>query len=129
MATGLRQARPGAACGHSLPCGLQRGAWQRPRIATSQLSQPPRLHSACAARNGSLCVPTRQRLAHREEGRPARRSVVARSGGDESSLFSLGLDFLTFLSATVLVVPLFKSLRLSPVLGFLFAGVVLKQLG
>ncbi|GLC53047.1 hypothetical protein PLESTB_000702300 [Pleodorina starrii] len=44
-------------------------------------------------------------------------------------LLPLGLDFLTFLSATVLVIPLFKSLKLSPVLGFLFSGVVLKQLG
>ncbi|KAG2435789.1 hypothetical protein HXX76_006985 [Chlamydomonas incerta] len=44
-------------------------------------------------------------------------------------LVPLGLDFLTFLSATVLVIPLFKSLKLSPVLGFLFSGVVLKQLG
>lgn len=44
-------------------------------------------------------------------------------------LVPLGLDFLTFLSATVLVIPLFKSLKLSPILGFLFSGVVLKQLG
>ncbi|KAG2498210.1 hypothetical protein HYH03_003961 [Edaphochlamys debaryana] len=44
-------------------------------------------------------------------------------------LVPLGLDFLTFLASTVLVIPLFKSLKLSPILGFLFSGVVLKQLG
>ena len=40
-----------------------------------------------------------------------------------------GLDFLTFLAATVLVIPVFKSAKQSPVLGFLFAGVVMGQLG
>jgi Kef-type K+ transport system membrane component KefB/voltage-gated potassium channel Kch len=44
-------------------------------------------------------------------------------------LLPLGLDFLTFLAATVLVVPAFKSARVSPVLGFLFSGLVLGQLG
>lgn len=41
----------------------------------------------------------------------------------------LGLDFLTFLATTVLVIPLFKSVKASPILGFLFSGVVLGQLG
>ncbi|GFH24862.1 predicted protein, partial [Haematococcus lacustris] len=36
---------------------------------------------------------------------------------------------LTFLGSTVVVVPLFKKLKLSPVLGFLFSGVMLQQLG
>ena len=44
-------------------------------------------------------------------------------------LLPLGLDFLTFLAATVLVVPVFKSAKVSPVLGFLFSGLVLGQLG
>ncbi|MEW5319391.1 MAG: hypothetical protein WDW38_010547 [Sanguina aurantia] len=44
-------------------------------------------------------------------------------------LLPLGLDFLTFLGATVLVIPVFKSLKISPVLGFLFSGLVLQQLG
>ena len=30
----------------------------------------------------------------------------------------LGLDFLTFLATTVLVIPLFKSVKASPVLGY-----------
>ena len=41
----------------------------------------------------------------------------------------LGLDFLTFLAATVLVIPTFKSAKISPVLGFLFSGLLLGQLG
>jgi Kef-type K+ transport system membrane component KefB len=42
---------------------------------------------------------------------------------------SLGLDTLTFLAATVLIIPAFKSIKVSPVIGFLGAGVVLNQLG
>ncbi|GFR52486.1 hypothetical protein Agub_g15056, partial [Astrephomene gubernaculifera] len=57
------------------------------------------------------------------------RGQVIMASSESSMLLPLGLDFLTFLSATVLVIPLFKSLKLSPVLGFLFSGVVLKQLG
>jgi hypothetical protein len=38
------------------------------------------------------------------------------AGGD-GSLVPLGLDFLTFLATTVLVIPLFKSVKASPVLG------------
>ena len=34
-----------------------------------------------------------------------------------------------FLAATVLVIPIFKSVKASPVLGFLFTGLVLGQLG
>ncbi|CAA0806746.1 K(+) efflux antiporter 3- chloroplastic [Striga hermonthica] len=41
----------------------------------------------------------------------------------------LGLDTLTFLAVTVLVVPGFKMIKASPILGFFFAGVVLNQLG
>ena len=39
----------------------------------------------------------------------------------------LGLDSLTFLASVVLVVPLFKSIKVSPVLGFLLAGIVLDR--
>eukprot|EP00873_Tetraselmis_striata_P045761 jgi/Tetstr1/466025/TSEL_010616.t1 len=52
---------------------------------------------------------------------------MARAGVDP--LIPLGYDFLTFLAATVLVVPLFKRANVSPVLGYLFVGVILNQLG
>ncbi len=45
------------------------------------------------------------------------------------ALVALGADVLLFLGATVLVVPLFKSANQSPVLGYLFAGLVMGQLG
>ncbi|XP_073292587.1 K(+) efflux antiporter 3, chloroplastic-like isoform X2 [Primulina huaijiensis] len=41
----------------------------------------------------------------------------------------LGMDTLTFLAVTVLVVPAFKKIKASPILGFFFAGIVLNQLG
>jgi Kef-type K+ transport system membrane component KefB/voltage-gated potassium channel Kch len=46
-----------------------------------------------------------------------------------STIADLGLDGLTFLGAVVLVVPLFKSIKASPVLGFLLAGVLCDQFG
>ncbi|XP_041011571.1 K(+) efflux antiporter 3, chloroplastic-like isoform X2 [Juglans microcarpa x Juglans regia] len=41
----------------------------------------------------------------------------------------LGSDTLTFLAVTVLVVPAFKIIRASPILGFFFGGIVLNQFG
>ncbi|URE45761.1 TrkA-N domain [Musa troglodytarum] len=41
----------------------------------------------------------------------------------------LGFDTLTFLAVTVLVVPAFKMIKASPILGFFCAGVVLNQFG
>ncbi|KAK4802114.1 hypothetical protein SAY86_000317 [Trapa natans] len=41
----------------------------------------------------------------------------------------LGFDTLTFLAVTVMVVPTFKILKASPILGFFFAGIVLNQFG
>lgn len=60
---------------------------------------------------------------------PARRRRVAMQAVYGDPLVNLGTDFLTFLIATVLVVPVFKSAKQSPVLGYLFAGLVLGQLG
>ncbi|KAL6758236.1 Sodium/hydrogen exchanger family-domain-containing protein [Haematococcus lacustris] len=58
-----------------------------------------------------------------QRGEPQR----VRSSG--AAILPLGFDILTFLGSTVVVVPLFKKLKLSPVLGFLFSGVMLQQLG
>lgn len=70
-------------------------------------------------------------------GRPARLwsrksrrfSSRTHSSLQEEVLLPLGLDFLTFLAATVIVIPVFKSVKASPVLGFLFSGLILGQLG
>eukprot|EP00271_Cylindrocystis_brebissonii_P002313 TRINITY_DN12842_c0_g6_i1.p1 TRINITY_DN12842_c0_g6~~TRINITY_DN12842_c0_g6_i1.p1 ORF type:complete len:1052 (+),score=209.97 TRINITY_DN12842_c0_g6_i1:519-3674(+) len=50
-------------------------------------------------------------------------------GGAVEVIENLGLDALTFLVATVLVIPTFKSIKASPVLGFLLSGVFLSQFG
>jgi predicted Kef-type K+ transport protein len=39
----------------------------------------------------------------------------------------LGYDFLKFLAAFVLITPIFKRMNVSPVLGFLLAGVILRR--
>lgn len=41
----------------------------------------------------------------------------------------LGLDTMTFFAVTVMVVPAFKVIKASPILGFFFAGIVLNQFG
>lgn len=46
-----------------------------------------------------------------------------------TGIIPLGYDFLTFLTTTVMVVPTCKYLKISPVLGFLAAGVALEQAG
>ncbi|WIA33402.1 hypothetical protein OEZ86_006536 [Tetradesmus obliquus] len=46
-----------------------------------------------------------------------------------TGIIPLGYDFLTFLATTVAVVPTCKFLKVSPVLGFLAAGVALEQAG
>lgn len=62
------------------------------------------------------------------QNRSRRHSLVLTHAAADP-LVPLGLDFLTFLAATVLVIPLFKSVKASPVLGFLFSGLLLGQLG
>ncbi|RDX96033.1 K(+) efflux antiporter 3, chloroplastic, partial [Mucuna pruriens] len=47
--------------------------------------------------------------------------------GAHEVINDLGLDTLTFLAVTVLIVPTFKLIKASPILGFFFAGVVLNQ--
>lgn len=58
-----------------------------------------------------------------------RSPVLVKASAVDNALVPLGLDFLTFLAATVLVIPIFKSVKASPVLGFLFSGLLLGQLG
>lgn len=106
--------------------------------ASSQLT---RRHSPCVAvpmqqqqqrRSQQPCslVPAPQPVPLGLPPLPARRPRrVAMHAVYGDPLVNLGTDFLTFLIATVLVVPVFKSAKQSPVLGYLFAGLVLGQLG
>ncbi|XP_024364445.1 K(+) efflux antiporter 3, chloroplastic isoform X2 [Physcomitrium patens] len=64
---------------------------------------------------------------------PSRKKLVVKAQVTELAsgldvINNLGLDTLTFLGATVLIVPAFKAIKQSPILGFLLAGVVLNQL-
>ncbi|XP_024533547.1 K(+) efflux antiporter 3, chloroplastic isoform X5 [Selaginella moellendorffii] len=63
--------------------------------------------------------------------RRPRQAIVIHGAMDVSleTINDLGLDTLTFLVATVLVVPSFKAFKASPILGFLLSGVVMNQLG
>jgi hypothetical protein len=61
----------------------------------------------------------------RQRQQPARH-VAARSSGE---LTLLAQDVLYFLGASVVVLPVFRALKVSPVLGFLLSGFVLNQLG
>lgn len=85
-------------------------------ISGDKVCRPSKL----AGRRGTL-APSRKHLIQRG------RELIAYAAPDP--LVSLGNDFLLFLGATVLVVPLFKSAKQSPVLGYLFAGLVMGQLG
>ena len=62
-------------------------------------------------------------------GAATKRGMGVKTRATPDALVALGSDFLLFLGATVLVVPVFKSANQSPVLGYLFAGVVMGQLG
>lgn len=89
-----------------------------PATPPSQPRLPPR-----QVRPGGLKRPGRAPRTRPSLPPPAASPAAA------DVLLPLGLDFLTFLAATVLVVPVFKSAKVSPVLGFLFSGLVLGQLG
>ena len=54
---------------------------------------------------------------------------LAETGGETSSLIPLGNDLLIFLMATIVIVPAFKVLKASPVVGFLAAGLLLGPAG
>lgn len=73
-----------------------------------------------SSRNG------RDRMSLSQNGR-RRRIVEAKSMS--SLLESLRFDLLLYLSTTVVMVPVCKSLKVSPILGFLLSGFVFSELG
>ncbi|KAG6710909.1 hypothetical protein I3842_05G027000 [Carya illinoinensis] len=73
---------------------------------------------------GGFCF--NHRLAPRERSRVYAAIDVANA---LEVINDLGSDTLTFLAVTVLVVPAFKIIRASPILGFFFGGIVLNQFG
>lgn len=65
--------------------------------------------------------------------KPFRRRIGTYATLDVASAIDvindLGFDTLTFLAVTVMVVPVFRTIKASPILGFFCAGVVLNQFG
>eukprot|EP00850_Spirogloea_muscicola_P015217 SM000115S23896 [mRNA] locus=s115:2248:8946:- [translate_table: standard] len=129
----------------------KRLAWRRPR-ASANLAVPttssrcrshgcaaPLWHAATsAARRRAAPAPAPSLWAtHRyrrqlSRGLPppcaAAGELAASAQGGLDVIQGLGLDTLLFLVATVFVVPTFKAINLSPILGFLLSGIVLNQL-
>lgn len=74
--------------------------------------------------------PGRSRCAGgRQAAPPVRAAAGPQLSGAVEVINNLGMDTLTFLVATVLVIPAFKGIKASPILGFLLSGVVLSQFG
>jgi hypothetical protein len=92
---------------------------QRQPLQQQQQQRPQAGGSSVVAR-----PPTSGRTAPRQRHGSVQARALAATG-----IVPLGYDFLTFLTATVLVVPSCKFLKISPVLGFLAAGLALEQAG
>ncbi|KAF5828963.1 Sodium/hydrogen exchanger family-domain-containing protein [Dunaliella salina] len=76
---------------------------------------------------GHPSLSTHTQTSHNIPGPRKASSVVARASA-ASGIVPLGFDLLTFLACTVFTIPVFKRFKISPILGFLTAGVVLQQL-
>eukprot|EP00882_Tetradesmus_deserticola_P006460 GHRQ01006797.1.p1 GENE.GHRQ01006797.1~~GHRQ01006797.1.p1 ORF type:complete len:162 (+),score=24.36 GHRQ01006797.1:479-964(+) len=99
--------------------GAFRQQWpQQQHQQAKLLLQQQRCHSL---------VSSRPSAAPRLPARRLRNSHVPAAA--MTGIVPLGYDFLTFLATTVAVVPACKFLKVSPVLGFLAAGVALEQAG
>lgn len=82
---------------------------------------------------GSSCIDSCKGVLFFKQKQVLRKGFGLNASLDVASavdvINDLGLDTLTFLAVTVLVVPGFKIIKASPILGFFFAGVVLNQFG
>ena len=114
-----RRSAPGTVSSHlQQTCAFRRG------IASIR-GTAPQLHSSAAASSTAHGIRS-DRVAFLRGGSPAAspwrssrrgRGKPCNSLEGDGSLVPLGLDFLTFLATTVLVIPLFKSVKASPILG------------
>ena len=90
------------------------------------------LQSGCRQHRVPVCPYSTPSGQQQQRQQGPRRSVSAKAIAGTltaTGIIPLGYDFLTFLTATVMVVPACKWLKISPVLGFLAAGVALEQAG
>jgi Kef-type K+ transport system membrane component KefB len=95
------------------------------------------LKSSLPAKNHRL-IPTRLSFSFIDEISQASHAItnifqgssnVVETSEGSSELSALGKDFLVFLCATIGIVPLFKQLKTSPVIGFLAAGLIMGPSG
>ena len=92
------------------------------------------LQSGCRQQKAPACPTSRTSSLqqHSLSQQRHQRSVASKAIAGTltaTGIIPLGYDFLTFLTTTVVVVPACKWLKISPVLGFLAAGVLLEQAG
>ncbi|KAL2622723.1 hypothetical protein R1flu_002928 [Riccia fluitans] len=106
----------------SISQGCERGSNRGQKLSRSflggKLQQKP--WSQIGSNSGSI--------GRNQSQRWGIRAQVELAGGMDV-IGNLGLDTLTFLAATVLIVPAFKAIKQSPILGFLLSGVILNQMG
>ncbi|RDY06678.1 K(+) efflux antiporter 3, chloroplastic, partial [Mucuna pruriens] len=99
-----------------LPHGASHGIFHRTSVSENFFKR------------STLNVPSWKGL-YRPHWERLRTNVAYDVAGAVEVINDLGLDTLTFLAVTVIIVPTFKSLKASPILGFFCAGVVLNQFG
>ncbi|XP_057416156.1 K(+) efflux antiporter 3, chloroplastic isoform X3 [Lotus japonicus] len=104
--------------------GARHGVFHRPTVSGSFIERKPLSLPPFSGWKGF----------HFPKYRPVRwerlKANVAYDVADAVEVINdLGLDTLTFLAVTVVIVPTFKSIKASPILGFFCAGVVLNQFG
>ncbi|KAL2343884.1 hypothetical protein Fmac_005169 [Flemingia macrophylla] len=99
-----------------LPHGSSHGIFHRTSVSGKFFKRSP------------LNVPSWNGL-YRPRWERLRTNLAYDVAGAVDVINDLGLDTLTFLAVTVIIVPTFKSLKASPILGFFCAGVVLNQFG
>lgn len=89
---------------------------------------PPKRVATYAIRERHTYAPNLPVRYNLRRGPHARRRPVCHAGPELiEPLQPLGVDFLKFLAAFVLITPVFKRINVSPILGFLLAGLLLRQ--
>eukprot|EP00953_Heterococcus_sp_UTEX-ZZ885_P040970 20930-Heterococcus_DN1.PRE.3 len=103
---------------------------QHPNLQSSRFSHCRGCNGYSSRTSASSTAAVQSKVRRRTGYWSARSSALTMTGlEDASQLASLGADSLIFLAATVAIVPITKKLNVSPVLGFLAAGLALGPSG
>jgi hypothetical protein len=126
---GSADPRPHGCGGISTHGGLGRRPFQARAWHTLRAAGPS--PGRCGAPAEARCSRPRSWLA----GAPLRRhGRLQRLNASQeltavSGLIPLSQDVMTFLASTVFVIPVFRRLKISPILGYLLSGLVLQKFG